>query len=144
MPRTHPPYPPEFRAEAVRLARGSDRSIPALAADLGVSSEALRHWLRRDAAGAGRGQAAALTTDDREELRRVRREVKVLQQEREILRKAAAYFAKETLIYWGYWFGGGGEAVETRAAETASHREAPAADGPAPVWTVSSGPDHAS
>jgi len=42
MPRTHPPYPPEFRAEAVRLARGSDKSIPALAADLGVSSEALR------------------------------------------------------------------------------------------------------
>jgi len=50
-----------------------------------------------------------------------------------ILRKAAASFAQETLIYWGYWFGGGGEAVETRAAETASHREAPAADGPAPV-----------
>ncbi len=47
MPRTHPPYPPEFRAEAVRLARGSDKSIPALAADLGVSSEALRHWLRQ-------------------------------------------------------------------------------------------------
>jgi transposase-like protein len=45
MPRTHRPYPPEFRAEAVRLARGSDRSIPALAADLGVSSEALRHWI---------------------------------------------------------------------------------------------------
>jgi transposase-like protein len=47
MPRTHRPYPPEFRAEAVRLARGSDKPIPALAADLGVSSEALRHWLRR-------------------------------------------------------------------------------------------------
>ncbi len=46
MPRTHPPYPAEFRAEAVRLTRGSDKSIPALAADLGVSSEALRHWLR--------------------------------------------------------------------------------------------------
>jgi len=97
MPRTPPPYPPEFRAAAVRLARGSDRSIPALAADLGVSSAALRHWLRQDAADAGRGQADTLTTDEREELRRLRREVKVLQQEREILRKAAAYFAKETL-----------------------------------------------
>ncbi len=43
MPRTHPPYPPEFRSEAVRLARSSDKSLPALAADLGVSSEALRH-----------------------------------------------------------------------------------------------------
>ncbi len=97
MPRTHAPYPPAFRAEAVRLARGNERSIPALAADLGVSSEALRHWLRQDAADAGRGQTDTLTTEEREELRRLRREVKVLQQEREILRKAAAYFAKETL-----------------------------------------------
>jgi len=86
MPRTHRPYPPEFRAEAVRLARGSDKSIPALAADLGVSSEALRHWLRQADADEGRGQPGELTTDEREELRRLRREVKVLQQEREILR----------------------------------------------------------
>ena len=97
MPRPHPPYPPEFRAEAVRLARGSGRSIPALAADLGVSSEALRHWLRQDDAEAGRGQPGDPTTDERDALRRLRREVQVLQQEREILRKAAAYFAKETL-----------------------------------------------
>jgi transposase-like protein len=96
MPRTHPPYPPEFRAEAVRLARGSDRSIPALAADLGISSEALRHWLRQDDVDAGRGQPGDLTADGREELRRLRREVKVLQQEREILKKAAAFFAQET------------------------------------------------
>ena len=97
MPRTHPPYPAEFRAEAVRLARGSDKSIPALAADLGVSSEALRHWLRQADADEGRGQPGDLSADEREELRRLRREVKVLQQEREILRKAAAYFAKESL-----------------------------------------------
>ena len=97
MPRTHRPYPPEFRAEAVRLARSSEKAIPALAADLGVSSEALRHWLRRADAEEGRGQPGELTTDEREELRRLRREVKTLQQEREILRKAAAYFAKETL-----------------------------------------------
>ncbi len=55
MPRTHPPYPPEFRAEAVRLARSGDRSLPALAAHPGVSSEALRHWLRQADADAGRG-----------------------------------------------------------------------------------------
>jgi transposase len=97
MPRTHPPYPPEFRAEAVRLARGRDRSIPALAAALGVSAEALRHWLRQAEADAGRGQPGELATDEREELRRLRREVQVLQQAREILRTAAASFAKETL-----------------------------------------------
>ncbi len=96
MPRTHRPYPPESRAEAVRLARGSDKSIPVLAADLGVSSEALRHWLRQADADEGRGQPGELTSNEREELRRLRREVKTLQQEREILRKAAAYFAKET------------------------------------------------
>jgi transposase-like protein len=95
MPRTHRPYPPEFRAEAVRLARDSDRSIPALAADLGVASEALRHWLRQADADAGRGQPGDLTTDEREELRRLRREVKTLQQERGILRKAAASCAKD-------------------------------------------------
>jgi len=97
MPRTPRPYPPEFRAEAVRLARGSDKSIPALAAELGVSSEALRHWLRQEEVGAGRGQPGDLTSEEREELRRLRREVRTLQQEREILRKAAAYFAKEAL-----------------------------------------------
>jgi transposase-like protein len=96
MPRTHRPYPPEFRAEAVRLARGSDKSIPVLAAGLGVSTEALRHWLRQADADAGRGQPGDLTTDEREELRRLRRENHVLQQERENLKKAAACFAKET------------------------------------------------
>ncbi len=97
MPRTHAPYPAEFRAEAARLARSSEKSIPVLAADLGVSSEALRHWLRQAEADAGQRQPGELTTDEREELRRLRREVKTLQQEREILRKAAAYFSKEAL-----------------------------------------------
>src|SRR6478672_8281371 len=87
MPRTHRPYPPEFRPEAVRLARGSDRSIPALAADLGLSSEALRRWLRQADADAGRGQPGELTTDEREELRRLRRENIILKQEREIPKK---------------------------------------------------------
>jgi transposase len=96
MPRTHRPYPPEFRAEAVRLARGSEKSLPALAADLGVSAEALRHWLRQADADDGRGQPGDLTTDEREELRRLRRENHVLKQERAILKKAAACFAKET------------------------------------------------
>ena len=97
MPRTHSPSPAEFKGEAYRLAQSSDKAIPALAADLGVSSEALRHWLRQAEADAGRGQPADLTSEEREELRRLRREVKVLQQEREMLRKAAASCAQETL-----------------------------------------------
>jgi len=96
MPRTRPPYPPEFRAEAVQLARSSAKSIPALAVDLGISSEALRHWLRQADADAGRGQPGDLSTDERGELRRLRRENHVLKQERAILKKAAAFFAKET------------------------------------------------
>ena len=96
MPRTNPPYPPEFRAEAIQLARSSAKSIPALAVDLGISSEALRHWLRQADADAGRGQPSDLTTDERDELRLLRRENHVLKQEREILKKAAAFFAKET------------------------------------------------
>ncbi len=97
MAKTHPPYPPAFRAEAVELARSSGRGIPQLAQALGISEQALRGWMKRADIDAGRGQPGELTTGEREELRRLRREVKTLQQERDILRKAAAYFAKETL-----------------------------------------------
>jgi transposase len=81
----------------VELARTSGKGIPQLAQDLGVSEQALRGWIKRAAVDAGRGQPGELTTVEREELRRLRREVKVLEQERDILRKAAAYFAKGTL-----------------------------------------------
>ena len=97
MARTHPPYPPAFRAEAVELARTSGKGLPQLAADLGISEQALRGWMKRADIDAGRGQPGDLTTAGREELRRLRRENHVLRQEREILRKAAAFFAKETL-----------------------------------------------
>ena len=97
MARTHPPYPPAFRAEAVALARTSGKGIPQLARDLGVSEQALRGWMKRAEVDAGRGQDGELTTVEREELRRLRRENQVLRQEHEILRKAAAFFAKETL-----------------------------------------------
>jgi transposase len=90
MPRTRPPYPPEFKAEAVQLARNSERSIPALATDLGVSSEALRSWLRQADADAGQGPPGALTSTEQEELCRLRRENHVLKQEREILKNAPA------------------------------------------------------
>ncbi len=109
MAKTHPPYPPAFRAEAAALAKTSGKGVPQLAHDLGVSEQALRGWIRRAEVDDGRGQPGGLTTTEREELRRLRREVKTLQQEREILRKAAAYFAKETFIYWRH-----GSAVAVR------------------------------
>ena len=96
MPKSHPPYLPQFRAEAVELARTSSKSIPQLARDLGISDQALRDWLKQADSDAGRGQPGDLTTDERAELRRLRRENQVLRQEREILKKAAAFFAKET------------------------------------------------
>jgi transposase len=96
MPKSHPPYPIEFRARAVELARTSGKSIPEVARELGVSGEALRGWVRQAERDAGRGQPGDLTTDERAELQRLRREVKVLREEREILKKAAAFFAKES------------------------------------------------
>jgi len=97
MAKTHVPYPPAFRAEAVELARTSGKGIPQLASDLGISEQALRGWIKRADIGFGHGQHGDLTSAEREDLRRLRREVKTLQQERDILRKAAAYFAKEIL-----------------------------------------------
>ena len=87
----------EFRSEAVRLVEESGQSLRQVARDLGLSVESLRRWVQRAKTDAGAGSAGALTTDERAELRRLRREVRTLQLEREILKKAAAFFAKETL-----------------------------------------------
>jgi len=97
MPKSHAPYPESFRADAVALVRRSEQSIPEVAADLGVSGESLRKWVQQEAVEAGTGPPGALTTEEREELRRLRRENKTLQMEREILRKAAAFVASEAL-----------------------------------------------
>jgi len=93
MPKT-PPYTPEFRREAVQLLRSSGRPIPQLAKELGVSPQSLRNWAsQRDV---DEGKAEGLSSAEREELRRLRRENKVLAEEREILKKAAAFFASES------------------------------------------------
>jgi transposase len=95
VPRTRPPYPPEFRAEAVRLVRSGGKLIREVADDLGVSEQTLRNWVRQGDLDDGR-RSDGLTSSEQEELRRLRRENRVLRQEREILKKAAAFFARET------------------------------------------------
>lgn len=97
MPRgpTHKPYPPEFRAEAVRLVQEGGRSPRQLAVDLGCSEEAIRTWVKQAQLDAGQ-RTDGLTTPERDELRRLRAENRVLRMERDLLKKAAAFFARES------------------------------------------------
>jgi transposase len=96
MPNPRRPYPPEFRREAVRLYRSvqGQKSLRQVSEELGISIESLRLWLKQT--DIDDGQLPGLTTDEKEELRRLRRENRVLREEREILKKAAAFFARET------------------------------------------------
>lgn len=92
--KTRRHFSPEFRAEAVRLVEQSDRPVAELARDLDVSESSLHRWVAQ--ARTDSGQQEGLTTDEREELRRLRRENRTLRMEREILKKATAFFAKES------------------------------------------------
>ncbi len=94
MPKTRPPYPPQVRARLVELARAG-RTPEELGRQFEPSAQTIRNWLRQADRDDGRRQDG-LTTEEREEVRRLRREVKALREEREILRKAAAWFARET------------------------------------------------
>jgi transposase len=88
-------YPDEFRQRAIELARAGDKPVTRIAADLGIAPSCLRRSMKQDDIDGGR--QAGLDTDERAELVRLRRELRTAQMEVEILRRAAAYFAKETL-----------------------------------------------
>jgi transposase-like protein len=88
-------FTPEFKAEAVRLCRAGDRSVTEVANDLDLTETALREWVKRADADAGHDSPETLSSGERDELRELRKRVKRLEMEREILKKAAAFFAKE-------------------------------------------------
>ena len=86
----------EFRVKAVQLVQSSNKTVAEVARDLDLTPSSLGNWVKQAEIDAGRGPAGALTTEEREELSRLRKEVRVLKEEREILKKAAAFFAKES------------------------------------------------
>ncbi len=92
---SRPPYPPEFRAEMVRLVR-SGRAPEELAKQFEPTAQAIRNWVKAADAEAAAGRGEGLSSQEREELKQLRRRVKQLEEEREILRKAAVFFAAET------------------------------------------------
>ena len=94
MPRTHPPYPPEYRSRIVELVR-SGRSPGEVAREFEPSEQTIRNWVFQADRDEGR-RSDGLTSAEHEELRRLRRQVKQLRTEREILARAAAWFARET------------------------------------------------
>ena len=94
MPRNRPAYPPEYRQRMVDLVRGG-RTPEELSREFEPSAQSIWNWVRQAERDEGI-RSDGLTTEDKEELRRLRREVRVLREEKEILKKAAAWFAQET------------------------------------------------
>jgi transposase len=89
-------YTEEFKAGAVRLVLEEGKTISQVSRDLDLTETAFRKWVERARADQGKGKAGVLTTAEKEELTRLRREVRELKMERDILKKAAAFFAKES------------------------------------------------
>lgn len=87
-------FTPEFKAEVVDLCRQGDRSIGQVVRDLGLTETSVRNWIRQ--ADIDEGRRDGLTTAEREEITRLRKQVRVLTEERDILKRATAFFAKET------------------------------------------------
>ncbi|NYG55308.1 transposase [Nocardioides perillae] len=90
------PHPLEFRQRAVELARMGEKPVSAIAKDLGISESCLRNWMSR--ADVDEGLKEGLSTDERAELVRLRRELRVKDMEIEILKRASAYFARENVL----------------------------------------------
>src|SRR4051812_30570374 len=86
----------EYKAEAVRLVETSGRTVAHVARDLGVQASSLGMWVEQARIDAGKGTSGALTTEEKQELAALRKENRILKEEREILKKAAVFFAKET------------------------------------------------
>jgi len=89
-------YPEEFRQRAVELARLREKPVTQIAHDLGISDQTLRNWLRQ--ADIDEGHRDGLTTEERQEIVRLRRQNRVLQMEVEILKQASAFFARENVL----------------------------------------------
>jgi transposase len=92
MPRTRKPYPPEFREQILELVRAG-RTPNELAREFEPSGETIRNWIKQAEVDSGKRQPEGLTSDEKQELNRLRRENKQLRMEREILAKAAAWIA---------------------------------------------------
>ncbi len=93
MPR---PHPPEFRQRAVELARLREKPVAQIAEDLGISDSCLRNWMAQ--ADIDEGRRDGLSSRERDELTELRREARTLRLENEILKRAAAYFARENVL----------------------------------------------
>jgi transposase len=116
------PYSPEFRAEAIRLARTSGESHRQIADDLGMTSETLRLWLKQADLDAGT-RHDELTSDEQEELRRLRREVRILREEREILKKPRpSSRGRPTRPGKGLCVGGAGEGPSSCVSDVSGAR----------------------